>query len=85
MDQLCMATESQGTAMGYIRRGMDELNVIHHLYSHTTIKLTAVSGHSNQTWEWAYGQTPEFTHTVAHAFPWGDVVRDIPCLACALD
>ncbi|KJA29590.1 hypothetical protein HYPSUDRAFT_223304 [Hypholoma sublateritium FD-334 SS-4] len=53
--ELCTATESQGTAVDYIQRGMDELN----------------------TWEWAYGQTPSFTHTMAHAFPWGDVVAQI--------
>ncbi|KAF8165756.1 hypothetical protein B0H34DRAFT_832108 [Crassisporium funariophilum] len=29
------------------------------------------------TWDWAYGQTPEFTHTLQCAFPWGDVTAEI--------
>ncbi|PFH50145.1 hypothetical protein AMATHDRAFT_121908, partial [Amanita thiersii Skay4041] len=26
------------------------------------------------SWEWALGQTPEFTYTASHSFTWGDVV-----------
>jgi lipoate-protein ligase A len=26
------------------------------------------------TWEWMYGQTPEFTHTLDNEFEWGHVV-----------
>ncbi|KIK10376.1 hypothetical protein K443DRAFT_670995, partial [Laccaria amethystina LaAM-08-1] len=29
------------------------------------------------TWDWAYGQTPGFTHTINRAFPWGDVSAEI--------
>ncbi|KAI0939843.1 hypothetical protein AcW1_004737 [Taiwanofungus camphoratus] len=28
-------------------------------------------------WEWAFGQTPEFTHTIQHSFKWGDVMAKI--------
>ncbi|KAF9429921.1 Biotin/lipoate A/B protein ligase [Podila epigama] len=26
-----------------------------------------------KSWEWKFGQTPEFTHTLQHDFPWGSV------------
>ncbi|KAG6820695.1 hypothetical protein H0H93_013214 [Arthromyces matolae] len=29
------------------------------------------------TWDWAYGQTPEFTYTVSQTFDWGDVTAEI--------
>jgi lipoate-protein ligase A len=29
-----------------------------------------------QTWDWAFGQTPEFTYTLEHAFSWGRLVSD---------
>lgn len=29
------------------------------------------------TWDWAYGQTPEFTYTINRTFPWGDVSAEI--------
>ncbi|KAF8966741.1 hypothetical protein BDZ97DRAFT_1657230 [Flammula alnicola] len=29
------------------------------------------------TWEWAYSQTPEFTHTLSNTFSWGDVTVEI--------
>jgi len=29
------------------------------------------------SWEWSFGQTPEFTYTVSHSFPWGDVTAKI--------
>ncbi|KAJ3854595.1 hypothetical protein EV368DRAFT_36508 [Lentinula lateritia] len=29
------------------------------------------------SWEWAYGQTPEFTYTVSQAFEWGAVTAKI--------
>ncbi|KAF8076802.1 hypothetical protein FPV67DRAFT_433361 [Lyophyllum atratum] len=28
------------------------------------------------SWDWAYGQTPEFTYTVDHTFPWGSVTAE---------
>ena len=30
-----------------------------------------------QTWDWAFGQTPEFTYTMEHAFSWGRLVSDL--------
>ncbi|KAJ7098667.1 hypothetical protein B0H15DRAFT_821780 [Mycena belliarum] len=30
-----------------------------------------------QTWEWLYGQTPAFTHTLENAFPWGAVTAEV--------
>jgi hypothetical protein len=29
-----------------------------------------------QEWNWAFGQTPEFTYSVSRAFGWGDVVSE---------
>ncbi|TFY54332.1 hypothetical protein EVG20_g9745 [Dentipellis fragilis] len=29
------------------------------------------------SWDWAFGQTPEFTYTVEQSFPWGDVTAKI--------
>ncbi|KAA1466615.1 Lipoyltransferase and lipoate-protein ligase [Dentipellis sp. KUC8613] len=29
------------------------------------------------SWDWAFGQTPEFTYTVQQSFPWGDVAAKI--------
>ena len=28
-----------------------------------------------KTWDWAYGQTPEFTYTLERTFGWGTIVR----------
>ncbi|EIN10496.1 Lipoyltransferase and lipoate-protein ligase [Punctularia strigosozonata HHB-11173 SS5] len=30
-----------------------------------------------RTWDWAYGQTPEFTYSLEFPFPWGKVQSDI--------
>lgn len=30
-----------------------------------------------QTWDWIYGQTPEFTNQLEHDFNWGRVVRSM--------
>lgn len=32
-----------------------------------------------QTWEWQWGQTPEFTHTMKADFAWGSVVSRGVC------
>jgi len=42
------------------------------------------------SWEWCYGQTPEFTYTVSHSFRWGDVMAKIRSkhgiiLSCAME
>lgn len=29
------------------------------------------------SWDWAFGQTPEFTYTINHSFPWGKVSAEI--------
>jgi len=29
------------------------------------------------SWEWSYGQTPEFTYTMGTSFAWGDVTAEI--------
>ena len=54
----------------YIRRGMDELKVrfgdMQLMGNDTTILP--------QTWDWTFGQTPEFTYKVERSFPWGVVV-----------
>ncbi|GAA5984227.1 hypothetical protein JCM11641_005887 [Rhodosporidiobolus odoratus] len=30
-----------------------------------------------KSWDWQYGQTPEFTHSLSGSFPWGSMVLDI--------
>ncbi|TBU63239.1 Lipoyltransferase and lipoate-protein ligase [Dichomitus squalens] len=30
-----------------------------------------------KTWDWAFGQTPEFTYKIEHGFPWGVVSAEI--------
>ncbi|KAJ6615624.1 hypothetical protein B0H10DRAFT_57219 [Mycena sp. CBHHK59/15] len=30
-----------------------------------------------QTWDWLYGQTPQFTYTIDKAFPWGSVTAEV--------
>ncbi|KIO31047.1 hypothetical protein M407DRAFT_68553 [Tulasnella calospora MUT 4182] len=30
-----------------------------------------------QTWNWQYGQTPEFTHRLSGTFDWGDISADV--------
>ncbi|GAA5914253.1 hypothetical protein JCM6882_003666 [Rhodosporidiobolus microsporus] len=30
-----------------------------------------------KSWEWQYGQTPEFTHTISGSFSWGSLTMDI--------
>jgi len=29
------------------------------------------------SWEWAYGQTPEFVYSIKNSFAWGDVIAEI--------
>ncbi|EPS98727.1 hypothetical protein FOMPIDRAFT_1125697 [Fomitopsis schrenkii] len=29
------------------------------------------------SWDWAFGQTPEFSHKLTHEFPWGELTADI--------
>ncbi|PCH40972.1 Lipoyltransferase and lipoate-protein ligase [Wolfiporia cocos MD-104 SS10] len=41
------------------------------------------------SWDWAFGQTPEFTHTLQRTFQWGELTAEIHSkhgiiLACAL-
>ncbi|KAM6496209.1 hypothetical protein JOM56_008915 [Amanita muscaria] len=41
------------------------------------------------TWDWAFGQTPEFSYTIDRSFPWGDAATTIHSkhgiiLSCAL-
>ncbi|BGP13163.1 hypothetical protein JCM10213v2_001082 [Rhodosporidiobolus nylandii] len=30
-----------------------------------------------KSWDWQYGQTPEFTHSISGSFPWGSLTMDI--------
>ena len=34
-----------------------------------------------QSWDWAFGQTPEFSHKLTHEFPWGMLVSPIRVVA----
>jgi len=41
------------------------------------------------SWDWVYGQTPEFTYTVQNSFTWGNITAEIRCkhgviLACSI-
>lgn len=55
----------------YIRKGMAELSVnffiIIHGYQSDLKRF-------KQTWDWRFGQTPEFTQTLKRKFQWGAVV-----------
>ncbi|KAF9478650.1 Lipoyltransferase and lipoate-protein ligase [Pholiota conissans] len=51
----CIVTDSEGSNIEYIRRGMQELD----------------------TWDWSFGQTPKFIHTLNKSFTWGDVMVEI--------
>ncbi|KAF7971725.1 hypothetical protein HWV62_20097 [Athelia sp. TMB] len=42
------------------------------------------------SWEWAFGQTPEFTYTIKQAFSWGEITAHIKSkhgviLSCVLE
>jgi lipoate-protein ligase A len=32
-----------------------------------------------KSWEWIYGQTPKFTTTLSHLFPWGSLLISLTC------
>lgn len=34
----------------------------------------SAKAHDRQRWDWAFGQTPEFTYTLDNTFTWGTVV-----------
>ena len=53
----------------YIRKGMSELSVNLFLYIYGY-----QSNQFQQTWDWTFGQTPEFTHTLRRNFSWGEIV-----------
>ncbi|KPV76787.1 uncharacterized protein RHOBADRAFT_12541, partial [Rhodotorula graminis WP1] len=36
-----------------------------------------------KSWDWQYGQTPEFTHEISGSFPFGNMVRPPPSLQSA--
>lgn len=54
-----------------IRSGMAELPVS---VVHVSVCGT-LSDRSMQSWDWAFGQTPEFTYSIRGQFAWGNVVR----------
>lgn len=54
----------------YIKQGMSELPVS----KASCQQIMRDEPHWLQSWEWAYGQTPEFSYTVDNTFPWGKVV-----------
>lgn len=33
-----------------------------------------------RSWDWTYGQTPEFSYSVTHQFDWGKAVFDVHVL-----
>ena len=58
-----------------IRKGMHELTVSRsQLVSYGSCLDDRVS---QQTWDWAFGQTPEFTYTLEHTLSWGKLVSDL--------
>jgi len=36
--------------------------------------LASETSLSSKSWDWTYGQTPEFTNTIDHCFSWGSIV-----------
>ena len=73
--QCCVVQDLGGAKdIEYIRKGMLELSVsLLSIYLSTVTHLTLCR--RQQTWDWAFGQTPEFTHTLQRTFSWGEVVR----------
>jgi hypothetical protein len=61
------------TDIPYVRDSMAELPV-----SVLTIFVRIVGLVSEcccfQEWDWAFGQTPEFTYSISRSFEWGNVV-----------
>ena len=61
-----------------ITKGMSELQVSGvHLGLTLLIFLT-------QSWQWKYGQTPEFTYDVQNTFEWGTVVSPNLFICCSI-
>lgn len=54
----------------YIQKGLQELPVRHLFPPSQPVSQTI------QSWDWEYGQTPEFTYTIQNSFSWGDAVCD---------
>jgi lipoate---protein ligase len=57
------------TIIKYIRKGMAELPV--RIQMGGALKPLT---HILQSWDWAYGQTPEFTYSIKTTFGWGNMV-----------
>nr|GAT57196.1 lipoyltransferase/lipoate-protein ligase [Mycena chlorophos] len=49
------------------------------LYEEQMLDIEEVRSMVNelQTWEWLYGQTPQFTYSIQHKFQWGSLTADI--------
>jgi len=58
-------------AIDYIKNGINELPVSPDDNVPAVLKTSRATV---QSWNWAYGQTPEFTYTVHNTFSWGTVV-----------
>ena len=37
-----------------------------------------------QAWDWAFGQTPEFTYSIKRSFGWGNVVSQLTRSMCVM-
>ena len=37
-----------------------------------------------QEWDWAFGQTPEFTYSIGRSFGWGNVVSPLTRSVCIM-
>ena len=54
------------------------------MYCNIAVAFSAAWGQSItdkvQSWEWKYGQTPEFEYSMTKQFEWGEAVRPIPLI-----
>lgn len=60
-----------------IRKGMHELTVRYPPRGVHMELIWMTDSLKTQTWDWAFGQTPEFTYTLEHTFSWGRLVSDL--------
>lgn len=68
--------DNDGLDSHAIHDGMDELKVRLKLRS----QLVCAHELHSQTWDWRYGQTPEFTYTFSQSFEWGETVGVKTCV-----
>ncbi|KAJ7265484.1 hypothetical protein B0H12DRAFT_1262296 [Mycena haematopus] len=63
--------DESARALPYIQNGITELKACSMLFIRFSVLTLA------QTWDWLYGQTPQFTYTIEQTFTWGSVTAEL--------